>query len=294
MKILIGISSKKFSEPTLDVGMRIASALNSSTTILDVGEKINEFSYKDVSIANQLMESWDIDRPGVDVLEWAYNYLRSENYITKSSIDNGFSRNLLVDKGSGRSEVFLKGAVVKNLSLILRNGEIVEELRDEVQSFNYDLTIIGGSGKRRMAHDLVQYIDSSIFVVNNFNKKQTYRILLAVDDSKGNKKAVKFAVRVAQAFNIAVDIVSISNKEKISEKFHSVSLRAEKMMRRIGVKSEVKHIEGELVNTLIDAAGDDHIIIMGTSSQSPISKFFLGSKPLTVMESCNCPMVIVK
>ena len=294
MKILIGISSKKFSESTLDVGMRIASALNSSTTILDVGEKINEFSYKDVSIANQLMESWDIDRPGVDVLVWAYNYLRSENYITKSSIDNGFSKNLLVDKGSGRSEVFLKGAVVKNLSLILRNGEIVEELRDEVQSFNYDLTIIGGSGKRRMAHDLVQYIDSSIFVVNNFNKKQTYRILLALDDSKGNKKAVKFAVRVAQAFNIEVDIVSISNKEKISEKFYSVSLHAEKMMRRTGVKSKVRSIEGDLVNTLIDAAGDDHIIIMGTSSQSPISKFFLGSKPLTIMESCNCPMVIVK
>ena len=76
MKILIGISSKKYSEPTLDVGMRIASMLNSSTTILDVGEKINEFSYKDVSIANELMESWDLDRPGVDVLEWAYNYLQ--------------------------------------------------------------------------------------------------------------------------------------------------------------------------------------------------------------------------
>ena len=55
MKILIGISSKKYSEPTLDVGMRIASILNSSTTILDVGGKINEFSYKDVSIANEYL-----------------------------------------------------------------------------------------------------------------------------------------------------------------------------------------------------------------------------------------------
>ncbi|MFL3006779.1 MAG: hypothetical protein ACJZ10_02140 [Candidatus Neomarinimicrobiota bacterium] len=33
---------------------------------------------------------------------------------------------------------------------------------------------------------------------------------------------------------------------------------------------------------------------MGTSSQSALSKFFLGSKPLAVMEACNCPMVIVK
>ena len=294
MKILIGISSKNYSEPTLDVGMRIASILNSSTTILDVGEKINEFSYKDVSIANELMESWDLDRPGVDVLEWAYNYLQKENYIAKSSNETGFSKNLLVDKGSGRFEVFLKGSAVKNLSLILRNGDIIEELRDEVQSYNYDLTIIGGSGKRSMAHDLVQYVDSSIFVVNNFNQKQKYKILLAVDESRGNKKAVKFAVRVAQAFNIEVDIVSISNEVKISEKLRLASLRAEKMMRRTGVKSKISFIEGNLVNTLVDAAGDNHIIIMGTSSQSPISKFFLGSKPLAVMESCNCPVVIAK
>ena len=143
----------------------------------------------------------------------------------------------MVDKGNGRTEVFLKGSAVKNLSLILRNGDIIEELRDEVQSFNYDLTIIGGSGKRSMAHDLVQYIDSSIFVVNNFNRRKTYRILLAVDDSKSNKKAVKFAVRVAQAFNIEVDIVSISNEKTGSEKFHSYLYRAEKMMRRTGVKS---------------------------------------------------------
>ena len=294
MKILIGISSKKYSEPTLDVGMRIASILNSSTTILDVGEKINEFSYKDVSIANELMESWDLDRPGVDVLEWAYNYLQKENYITKSSNDTGFSKNLLVDKGNGRSEVFLKGSAVKNLSLILRNGDIIEELRDEVQSFNYDLTIIGGSGKRSMAHDLVQYIESSIFVVNNFNQKQKYRILLAVDDSPGNKKAVKFGVRVAQAFNIEVDLITISNNQNIPESLKKASLRSEKMMRRSGVRSKIKFAEGHIEKRLVEDAGENHIIIMGRSSQSPLSKFFLGSKPLAVMESCNCPIVIVK
>ena len=50
MKILIAISSKEYSGPTLDVGMNIARALNASTTILDVGEKINELSIKDISI----------------------------------------------------------------------------------------------------------------------------------------------------------------------------------------------------------------------------------------------------
>jgi len=294
MKILIGISSKKYSEPTLDVGMRIARILRSSTTILDVGQKINEFSYKDVSLANELMESWDLDRPGVDVLEWAYNYLEKENYIEKNPNDSGFAKNLLVDKGNGRSEVFLKGIVLQNLSLILRNGDIIEELRDEVHSFEYDLTIIGGSGQRSMANDLIQYIDSSIFVVNNFNQKQQYRILLAVDDSRGTAKALKLGVRVAQAFDIEVDLITITKEDEVSPQYRNASLRAEKMMRRCGVKAETKFMKGNLVDTLVDVAGDNHIIVMGTSSQSPLSKFFLGSKPLDVMESCNCPMLIVK
>ena len=170
MKILIAISSKEYSGPTLDVGMNIARALKSSTTIVDVGQKISEFSLKDVSMANEVMESWDMDRPGVDVLEWAYNYLSKNQFIEEQSMKDGFPKNLLIERGSGRAEVLLKGSALENLSLILRNGDIIKELRDEVHNYSYDLTIIGGSGKRDMAHDMIQYIDSSIFVVNNFNK----------------------------------------------------------------------------------------------------------------------------
>ena len=75
MKILIAISSKDFSSPTLNAGMKIAKAFSAKATIVDVGEKINQFSLKEVGIAQERMESWDLDRPGVDVLEWAFNFL---------------------------------------------------------------------------------------------------------------------------------------------------------------------------------------------------------------------------
>ena len=98
-------------------------------------------------------------------------------------------------------------AFCEDLNLILRNGDIVEELKNEVQSHGYDVTIIGGSGKRRMSHDLTQYINSSIFVVNNYKPNETYRLLLAVDNSAATKKAVKYGIRIAQAFNIEVDVI---------------------------------------------------------------------------------------
>jgi len=294
MKILIAVSSKEYSGPTLDVGMNIARALKASTTIVDVGQKISEFSSKDVSLANELMESWDLDRPGVDVLEWAYTYLAENKFIESQTIESGFPKNLLVESGSNRAEVYLKGSVVENLNLILRNGDIIEELRDEVQTYNYDVAIIGGSGKRSMAHDLIQYIDSSIFIVNNFNLKQDYRILLAVDDSSGTAKAVKYGVRVAQAFGIDVDLVTISRDNHFGEGYKNASARAAKLMRRSGVAAETLFKVGEPVNTIVEIAGNNHIIIMGASTQSPIAKFFIGSKPLNVIEACNCPVLIVK
>ena len=294
MKILIAVSSKEFSGPTLDVGMNIARALKASTTIVDVGQKISEFSSKDVSLANELMESWDLDRPGVDVLEWAYTYLAENKFIESQTIEAGFPKTLLVESGSNRAEVYLKGSVVENLNLILRNGDIIEELRDEVQTYNYDVAIIGGSGKRSMAHDLIQYIDSSIFIVNNFNVKQDYRILLAVDNSPGTAKAVKYGIRVAQAFGIDVDLVTISKDEYFGEGYKNASARAEKLMRRSGVAAETLFKVGEPVKTIVEIAGNNHIIIMGASSQSPIAKFFMGSKPLNVIEACNCPVLIVK
>ena len=294
MKILIAISSKEYSEPTLDVGMNIARVLKASTTIVDVGQKISEFSMKDVSLVNELMETWDIDRPGVDVLEWAYNYLLEKQFIEEKSMKDGFPKNLLIESDSGRSEVLLKGLTLENLSLILRNGDIIKELRDEVDAYEYDLTIIGGSGKRSMSHDMIQYINSSIFIVNNFNKDIDYRILLAVDDSPGTSKAVKYGVRVAQAFNIKVEIITISKDENLSEGYKRASSNAAKMMRRCGLEAEVNFEIGQPVETIIERAGNDHIIIMGASTQSPLTKFFIGSKPLEVMQNSDCPILIVK
>tara|TARA_B110000438_G_scaffold33072_1_gene32709 strand:+ start:11442 stop:12326 length:885 start_codon:yes stop_codon:yes gene_type:complete len=294
MKILIAVSSKEYSGPTLDVGMNIARVLKASATIVDVGQKISEFSSKDVSLANEVMETWDIDRPGVDVLEWAYKYLEKNQFIESQDLTDGFPKHSLVESRAGRSEIFLKDSAIEKLKLILRNGEIIEELRDEVQTYNYDLTIIGGSGKRSMAHDLVQYIDSSIFVVNNFNLEQKYKILLAVDDSSGTPNAVKYGVRVAQAFNIKVNLLTISKDEHFGDDSKRASERAVKMMRRSGVEAEAHFKVGEPVDTIVETAGQDHIIVMGASTQSPITKFFMGSKPLSVLKSCNCPILIVK
>ncbi|HCI15745.1 MAG: universal stress protein [Candidatus Marinimicrobia bacterium] len=294
MKILIAVSNKEYSGPTLRVGIRVARAFKASTTIVDVGEKVSEFNAKVVGLSQERLESWNFDRPGVDVLEWAFEFLAEKKFIEPTEIEAGFPKNTLVDTGGNRSEVYLKGTICEDVNLILRNGEIISELRDEVAGHQYDVTIIGGSKKRRMAHDLIQYIDSSIFIVNQFDPDKLYKILLAVDDSKGTRKAVKYGARVAQAFNIDVDILTISKTEHFGEDYKNAAERAAKFIRRCGINYKNIYKVGDPSEVIKEVAGNNHIIVMGTSTRNPLKKFFKGSKPLKVMENCHCPILIVK
>ena len=294
MKILIAVRSKKYSKPTLRVGINVARAFKASTTIVDVGKKINEFSMKDVVMVQERIENWNIDRPGVDVLEWAFGYLADNNFIEKNDIEAGFPKNTLVDTGSNRSEVFLKGTVCDNVNLIIRNGNVIDELKDEVQKFIYDVTIIGGSKNRNMAHDLIQYIDSSIFVVNNFDLNKKYKILIAVNDSPNNRKAIKYGVRIAQAFDVPIEAITVSETDHFGDACKSAVKWCEKLLRRSKISSNHKFLTGNTSHIINKEAGDNRIIVMGSSTKNPILKFIAGSKPLEVMKNCNCPILIVK
>ena len=294
MKILIAVSSKKYSKPTLTVGMNVARAFKASTTIVDVGKKINEFSMKDVVMAQERVENWNIDRPGVDVLEWAFGYLAQNNFIEKNDIDAGFPKNTLVDTGSNRSEVYLKGTVCDNVNLIIRNGNVIDELKEEVQKFFYDVTIIGGSQRDNMSHDLIQYIDSSIFVVNNFDLNKKYKILIAVNDSPNNRKAIKYGVRIAQAFGVSVEAITISKTDHFGEGYKKAVKWCKKLLRRSNILFNHKFLTGDASFIINKEASDNRIIVMGSSTKNPLLKFIAGSKPLEVMKNCNCPILIVK
>ena len=295
MKILIAIGSKHYSEPTLHLGMKVAEAFNAKVTIIDVGEKISEFSSQLVELAHDQMESWDFDPPGVDVLEWAFNYLSDNGLIDSKQIETGFPKNRLIDDGEDRKLVYLSGTVCEDVNLILRNGDIISELREEVQYGGYDVTIVGKSQKRNMSHDLLQYINSSILVVNKYDTEKFNRVLLPIDDSPGSMKAAKYGIRVALAYKIGIDIVTVIDNGVSTDDADNLNVtKIIKLIRRSGVEYTQLEEKGDPVEKIIEKANDDKIIVMRASNMSPIKRYFKGSKPLSVMNKCNVPILIVK
>ena len=294
MKILIAIGSKEFSKPTLNLGMKVAQAFNAKTTIIDVGEKISEFSSQLVELAQDQMESWDFDPPGVDVLEWAFNYLSENNLIDVTQLETGFPKNRLIEDGEDRKMVYLSGTVCEDVNLILRNGDIISELRDEVQYGKYDVTILGKSRKRNMSHDLLQYINSSVLIVNNYDNQKFDKILLPLNDADGMMKVAKYAIRVAMALDVGIDIFTVINKKRLNQERSYTIKKVIKLIRRSGVQFTNEEREGEVVDQIIKKADKNKIIVMKASNMSPIKRYFKGSVPLSVMNESDVPILIVK
>ena len=293
MKILIAIGGREFSKPTLDLGMKIANSFKSSTTIAYVGKKISQFSEKDVSVVHQNLDNRELYRPGIRTLEWAYDFLISKKYIEEKD-SNKFNDYLLVDEENSRMKVLLKGQQSDKIDLIMRTGEIIEQLKNEVETNKHDITIIGGGGNKGIHQKLVQFIDSSVFVVKNYSVNKKYRILVPVNESKGSDMAIETAINFAKSYKLDVEIVSVPEDKKSIEEVEKILLKTKDKFLKNKIKASTKLISGSAVNSIVNHAKDDSIVILGVSPKNPIMKYFFGSKPLSIAQKCNCPVLITK
>ena len=293
MNILIAIGGKEYSKPTLDLGMKIANAFEATTTIAYVGKRISQFSEKDVSVVHQNLDNRELYRPGVRTLEWAYDFLESKKYIKKNK-SVAFNDHLLIDEENSRMRVLLKGNHSNKIDLILRTGEIIDQLRSEVETSNHDITIIGGGGNKGMHHKLVQFIDSSVMVVKNYSVNKQYKILLPVNNSTGSNKAIQIAEKFAKSKKLPVEIITVLENKSSDEKLRTILKKTEQRFTSAGIKNTATILEGNPVETVVKYAKDDSLVMLGVSPKNPFLKYFFGSKPISIAQQCNCPVLIAK
>lgn len=293
MKFLLGIGSKEFSEPTLNIGSRIAKSFDASLSIVYVGEKPRQVFEDRVKLARDALANWEIYHPGIEVLKWAFEYLHDSSFLEeKEEIDVFRPENMVEEKGWFR--MVLPARYGQTISLILREGDIIGELRRECTQNGYTLTIIGGSKKRRMAHNILQYIPSSVFVIKNVDLSREYNVLLCVDDSDATKRAVRFGATIAENLGMKVELLTVSKTRRFGSGYRGAAKSAARFLRSRNIPYNQQFLTGDPVKTFVDVAGDDHIIIMGASTQSPLKKFFVGSKPIKTLELASSPILVVR
>ena len=289
MKFLIAIkNTDDESKNILDVGCKIAEGFSADLTICYVGKKSKALIEGDVNLARLSMAEWNIYHPGLEVLKWAFNLLKDKGFAPETSF---VVENLVEENGYIR--LVLPETTNYQIRLVLREGELLSELNQEVKQGKFDIAIIGSPRRKRMTQKIIQFLNTSIFYVKNFKPNWNYKILLCVDDSHATKRAVIFSTQISKQFSADITSVTVSKTSFFGKGYRNAHLWAERYLKRKGIPFESKLLNGNPVEVFVKEAGVDHIIIMGKAKGNEIIKFIFGSKPIHTAQQANCPVLLV-
>ena len=289
MKFLIAIKNKDDkAKNILEIGCKIAEGFAADLTICYVGRKSKALIEGDINLARLSMAEWNIYHPGLEILEWAFNILKEKGFAPDTTFD---VENLVEE--NDRIRLVLPKTTDYQIRLVLREGELLSELNQEVKQGGFDIAIIGSPRWKRMTQKLTQFLDTSIFFVKNFNPSCDYKILLCVDDSRATKRAVIFSTRISKQFSSDITSVTVSKTSFFGKGYRNAHIWAERYLKRKNVTFESRLLSGNPVDVFVNEAGEDHIIIMGKAKGNEINKFVLGSKPIHTAQRANCPVLLV-
>ena len=292
MNFLITIKdTSQQSKNILQIGTKIANAFSANLSIIHIGKKSKAMIEGDINLARITMGEWNILHPGIEVLNWAYEALKELNTIEidpdaklkpENYVNHTKRITLNIPQSSGQ-----------NVELILREGEMIEETSKDIDEFKYDLAILGCPRKKRHIHQVVQFFNTSVLIVKNFNKDWTYKIQLCVDDSRATKRAVVFGTKIANHYKKEVKLLTVSKTNLFKSGYRNAHRWAQKYLKRSQIDCESLLISGNPVEIISTEAGDDHIIIMGKAKKNEFFKYIWGSKPIHVAQKANAPVLLI-
>ena len=293
MKFLLCIGGGEMSRGTIVTGGKVAAAFNADLSVLYVGKKQASAMTSAVNMSRMKLSEWEIDFPGVEVLEFAEEVLSDMDLLQVNEAGEIVEKHALKPDINGAYELHAIGKHGQNIRLRLREGEIIDQVIDEVDIGGYDVAIIGASKERRLANRLIQFVNCSLFITKNI-QDITYKFLFAVDDTELSRKALLLGTRTAGFLKAEATLLTIVKGESDIESGEAHLKKAEPVLKKADIPYEKKVLIGDTVETIIKEAGNDNIVVMGSSKSSQLSKFFKATKAVKVVQDGNCPVLIAK
>ena len=292
MNFLITIKdTSQQSKNILQIGTKIANAFSANLSIIHIGKKSKAMIEGDINLARITMGEWNILHPGIEVLNWAYEALKELNTI-EIDTDTELKPENYVNH-TKRITLSIPQSSGQNVELILREGEMIEETSKDIDEFQHDLAILGCPRKKRHIHQVVQFFNTSVLIVKNFNKDWAYKIQLCVDDSQATKRAVVFGAKIANHYKKEVKLLTVSKTNLFKSGYRNAHRWAQKYLKRSQIDCESLLISGNPVEIISTEASDNHIIIMGKAKKNEFFKYIWGSKPIHVAQKANAPVLLI-
>jgi nucleotide-binding universal stress UspA family protein len=291
-RFLVCIGGGKESVETLDFAVRVVKALGGDISLLYVAPPVPQAVKDEVALSQQKLNEWETDLPGIAFLRYARDRLREAGLLRLDSAGMPSVRHSLKANVAGAFELHLYGSYGDNVRFRIREGEIAEEIRRETRANPYDLLIIGAGTNRRLQHKLAQFIEVSTLFVKNV-RSGPYRFLICTGGEPAGVAVAEFTARAAYVLGMGVTVLSVDDLRQTREQAERWVAELARVFERhhVDVRSLVR--KGKIVRTIVEVAGEDHVIVIGKSNEPELKKFFFGSRPIRVIQQARCPVLHV-
>ena len=101
-------------------------------------------------------------------------------------------------------------------------------------------------------------------------------------------------MRIAQAFNIGVNIIVIGKNNESTDGLKKAGKWSAKFFRRNKISFSQSFEVGDPVEIINKKADKNHILIMSSESKNPLKTFFKGNTPLKILKQTQSSVLIVK
>jgi nucleotide-binding universal stress UspA family protein len=185
-----------------------------------------------------------------------------------------------------------------------RFGHFIEALNHVVEEHRYDLLIVApprrnllwrfllGDTTRKLALDL----HTSILVVRGGNPDSRY--LVCADGSPSARRQFPLLKKLLPAITGPLELIWAKTTDAGQEEIRSAEdclQHATNWLENCDKYNIIRQLDGHNPTDLIlEAAGDDAVIMMGASLRHDVYKRMLGSLPIQILSKTESSMILVK
>jgi nucleotide-binding universal stress UspA family protein len=292
LRLLVCIGGGEESVATLDFAIRIVKALGGDLAVLYVSPPVPHSVRDEVRLSNEKLDGWETDLPGIAFLRYARDRLRDAGLLRLDAAGIPTVRHALKPNVGGAFELHLYGAYGENVRFRIREGQVAEEIRRETRANAYDLLIFGAGTNRRLQHQIAQFVEVSTLFVKNV-KPGPYRFLICTGGEPAGSALAEFTARAARALGMSVTVLSVDDLRQTRREAERWVEQLAGMLAARGIDVRPLVRKGKLVKTIVETAGEDHVIVIGRSHEPELKKFFFGSRPIRVIQQARCPVLHV-
>jgi nucleotide-binding universal stress UspA family protein len=259
MKILVPLKVP-FDPEMAKIGMQLAKIMGAELTFLSVCDTTPFKGY--IKVQDKVLDH--IREDGEELLREAAELAKNEGVTVESTIVEGHPDREILKASEGADMLVLQ---ISRFSGEGKVGSVTKELLEQSRTPIYVF-----KGEQR-----------------EFNK-----LLVTLDDSECAKEALEFSLIFAKRLGLeSIYSHFVARSSDRAEAGKTVLNEAQKRGEEHDIKVDAHLDEGDPAKEIIKLSEGFDLIIMGSTGQGAISKFFLGSTARKVTTFSACDVIVV-